>query len=175
MSETCIFCGQKGKKSKEHLWPVWMHEYLGKEGDGNNVRESTSFKNREHIGGSKFERQGYLFTTKFRVVCRSCNSGWMSKLEEAIKPVLLKLVKGEETKLQEEDQKLLSRWIAMKVITGEHAEKELQVTPKEDRFLLKEKGEIPEYFAIYVSTHTTEAASGWLRISNTISTSFKWS
>jgi len=82
MSKTCIFCGQKGKKSKEHLWPVWMHEYLGKEGDGNNIRESTSFKNREHIGGSKLERQGYLFTTKFRVVCRGCNNGWMSKLEE---------------------------------------------------------------------------------------------
>jgi hypothetical protein len=60
----------------------------------------------------------------------------------------------------------------MKVITGEHAEKGLHVTPKEDRFLLREKGEVPEYFAIYISTHATEAASGWLRHSNTISTSF---
>lgn len=171
MSNTCIFCGRGGKKSKEHLWPVWMHEYLGKEGDGSHVRESTTFKNREHIGGSKLERQGYLFSTKFRVVCRSCNNGWMSKLEETTKPVLLKLIKGEKTKLEEGDQQLLSRWIAMKVITGEHADKGLHVTPKEDRFLLKEIGKIPEYFAIYISTHTTGSTSGWLRISNTISTS----
>ena len=68
----------------------------------------------------------------------------------------MNLLKGEETKLQEEDQQLLSRWIAMKVITGEHAEKGMHVTPKEDRLLLKEKGEIPEYFAIYISTHATD-------------------
>lgn len=171
MSKNCIFCGQRGKKSKEHIWPVWMHEYLGKEGDGNHVRESTTFKNREHIEGSKLERQGYLFSTKFRVVCRSCNNGWMSQLEEDTKPVLVKLMKGDKLKLQKADQRLLSRWIAMKVITGEHAEKGLHVTQKDDRLSLKEKGIIPEYFAIYISTHATDAASGWLRISNTISTS----
>lgn len=173
MSKSCIFCGRKGNKSKEHLWPEWMHEYLPTVGDGNHVRESNTFQWKTQIGEKKLKRQGHLFTTKFRVVCKDCNTGWMNRLEESVKPTFLKMIKGEKLSIRESDQELLSRWIALKVIVGEHAEKGIHVTPKRDRYLLKDENKIPEYFAIYVSGHNSKSDTAWLRISNTLALSPK--
>lgn len=171
MSKSCIFCGKKGNKSKEHLWPVWMHEFLPTVGDGNNVRELSSFKLQQQIDQKKLKRQGHLFTTKFRVVCKTCNNGWMSELEEDVKPTFLKLIKGEKSNLSEKDQEILSRWISMKVMLGEHAEKGIHVTPNKDRYLLKDKQKIPEYFAIYIGTHDSNSDASWVRISDTLAAS----
>jgi len=171
MSKSCIFCDKKGKKSKEHLWPVWMHEFLPNVGDGNNVRESTSFQSKQQTGQNIIKRQGHLFTTKFRIVCKICNNGWMSELENNVKSTLLKLIKGEPKTLNENDQEILSRWISMKVMLGEYAEKGIHVTPKNDRHLLKDKKKIPEYFAIFIGTHDSNSDTSWLRISDTLALS----
>lgn len=171
MSKACIFCGTKGNKSKEHLWPEWMHEFLGAEGNGNNVRESDTYRDTAHKDNKKLERQGYLFTTKFRVVCRACNNGWMSRLEEEAKPSLIPLVKGKAICLNEVEQNIVAKWIAMKTIVGEHAEKGLHVTPEEDRRKFKEQGTIPDYYSIYLSIHGERDMTGWLRMSNTLSVS----
>lgn len=173
MGKPCIFCGKKGNKSKEHLWPEWMHEYLPNIGDGSHVRESNLFQWKKPIGDKKLKRQGHLFTTKFRVVCKDCNSGWMSRLEESVKSTFLKMIKGEKILLQKSDQELLSRWIALKVIVGEHAEKGIHVTPKNDRLMLKEENRVPDYFVIYVCSHDTKSDTAWLRISNTLASSPK--
>lgn len=173
MGTSCIFCGKKGNKSKEHLWPEWMHEYLPSVGDGSHVRESNSFQWKQPIDEMMLKRQGHLFTTKFRVVCKDCNSGWMSRLEESVKPIFLKMIKGEKLSLHKSDQELLSRWIALKVIVGEHAEKGIHVTPKKNRYLLMEENKVPEYFVIYVCSHDTKSDTAWLRISNTLALSPK--
>lgn len=148
-----------------------MHEYLPSVGDGNHVRESNTFQWKAPIEKNKLKRQGHLFTTKFRVVCKDCNNGWMSRLEESVKPMFIRMIQGEKLSLQKSDQELLSRWIALKVIVGEHAEKGIHVTPQKDRYLLKEENKIPEYFAIYVCSHDSKADTAWLRISNTLALS----
>ena len=173
MSKSCIFCGRKGNKSKEHLWPEWMHEYLPYVGDGNHIRESNTFQWKTPVDEKKLKRQGQLFTTKFRVVCSDCNNGWMSRLEEAVKPMFLKMIRGEKVSLHKSDQELLSRWIAVKVIIGEHADKGIHVTPRLDRSKLKEENKIPEYFVIYICSHDSQADTAWLRISNTLALSAK--
>lgn len=171
MSKSCIFCGRNGNKSKEHLWPEWMHLYLPSVGDGNHIREVNTFQWNTQVGENKLKRPGNIFTIKARVVCKDCNSGWMSRLEEAVKPTFTRMIKGEKLSLHEKDQELLSRWIAMKVIVGEHVEKGIHVTPKRDRHLLKEENKIPEYFAIHVSSHASKSDTAWLRISNTLALS----
>jgi hypothetical protein len=171
MSKACIFCGRKGKKSKEHIWPVWMHKHLPLIGDGENISEVNTFRWKEQIGSKKQTRQGHLTTKKLRVVCQICNNSWMSELEGEVKPILIKVLGRETIELYAKEQEILARWIAMKAIIGEHSEKETHITPSEDRRLLRLEKRIPEYFAIYIGVHNTNSDSAWLRISQTIALS----
>ncbi|WP_101760146.1 hypothetical protein [Oceanicoccus sp. KOV_DT_Chl] len=171
MSNPCIFCNLNGKKSKEHLWPEWMHPFLPLEGDGENIRETNTFKWKEQVDAKELKRQGHLTTTKFRVVCRACNSGWMSRLESEVKPMLSKILQNEPVILEKSDQDILSRWIAMKVIVGEYADKDISVTPKNDRNTLRTENKVPDYYAVYIGKHDHSSDSAWLRISQILATS----
>ena len=171
MSKPCIFCNGTGKKSKEHLWPVWMHELLPLVGDGNNVSEMNTFQWKKQTGAKRQKRQGHLTTKKLRVVCQTCNNGWMSKLESEIKPILTGILTHENLELCSQKQEILARWIALKSIIGEHSEQETHVTPQAERNLFRTQKNIPDFFAIYIGKHNEKADTAWLRTSQTIARS----
>lgn len=171
MRTACIFCDGHGKKSKEHIWPVWMHKHLKVNGDGNHTSEAHTYENKKHLGSEKTERQGDLTTKKLRVVCQQCNSGWMSFLESSVKPIMIRMLALEAMVLKPVEQELLARWFTMKAIVGEYASKGLNSTPTVDRVAFKNNNTIPAYFAVYIGTHNEEADSAWLRSSNTLSRS----
>jgi hypothetical protein len=50
------------------------------------------------------------FTTTVKMVCSACNSGWLSELEGAVKPVLQPLILGEARRLPDDDQALIAAW-----------------------------------------------------------------
>jgi hypothetical protein len=157
--------------SKEHLWPVWMKKFLRQAGDVSHIRETHHAKWRTHLSSEKIERQGHLSTLKLRVVCRECNHGWMGSLEAEAKPVLARLIQDEVFTLTENDQRVMSRWITMKSITGEHAEPEARVTPAADRQALRSDQRIPDYFTIYVGRQLTDSDTAWSRVSQTLALS----
>lgn len=64
-------------------------------------------------------RQGGYLTRKARVVCRGCNNGWMSVMEDRVKPTLKALVFQKIHFLSVEDQRALSAWIAIKTAINE--------------------------------------------------------
>lgn len=171
MRIACIFCDGHGKKSKEHIWPVWMHKYLKINGDGKHTSEAHTYEYKKHLESKKIERQGDLTTKKLRVVCQQCNSGWMSLLESSVKPIMIRMLALEEMVLRPIEQGLLARWIVMKVIVGEYDSKGINFTPTVDRVAFKNNNTIPEYFAVYIGTHNEKSDSAWLRFSNTLSRS----
>jgi hypothetical protein len=171
MNKKCIFCGGSGKKSKEHIWSEWMHDYLPKMGDGYNLSEVHTSKWDEHLDSTKSKRQGHLYTKKLRVVCESCNSGWMSVLESKVKPILIPIFQNKTFEISNEEKISLAKWIAMKAIVGENSVKNTHVTPFADRTKLKDLGEIPSYFCIYIGVHSEKFDSAWLRTSITLSLS----
>jgi len=173
MSKTCIFCNGNGRKSKEHLWPVWMQEHLPLIGNGGNISQIETFRWKEQTGTKRQVRPGHLTTKKLRVVCQVCNNGWMSELESEVKPILIRILNREAIDLFARDQQILARWIAVKAIIGEHSEQETYMTPSHDRMLLRLEGKIPDYFAIYIGLHSANSDSAWLRISQTIALSPK--
>ena len=64
MRKPCIFCSGLDRKSKEHLWPQWMHDYLKLDKSSQNTREENTFLWKDQIENKKLERQGHLATTK---------------------------------------------------------------------------------------------------------------
>lgn len=103
---TCVFCGG-GPLTKEHLWPEWLRK-----------RGVLSKHPVQHIQGQEppaepWERSWSApdATQGAEIVCKDCNTGWMSKLETASIPCLLPLMTGDRRPtLSVEEQSTIALW-----------------------------------------------------------------
>ena len=147
----CIFCGQ-GDLSHEHFWPQWASDVLRINFHAeSHIKISTvrSWK-KEVVSHKRKERQGHVMTNTLRVVCRNCNSGWMSALENETKDILTPLMRGEHLDLNDEMQSKVAQWITCRVMVGEHSNKEEVVIPFSDLNAFKENRTIPWYMNIWI-------------------------
>ncbi len=124
----CIFCGggavPGNPMTGEHLWSDWMTTagLLPRR-----FREYEEFSNRSrrYTGEAstfKRSREGAPSHKKIKVVCKQCNSGWMSTIETNVQPILTPLIKGQKTVLSRANRKLLVEWITLKILVAEHNE-----------------------------------------------------
>src|SRR5688572_30048282 len=98
---TCLFCDET-TLTREHVWPDWISKYLYGAPTKDRFR-ATRFDgpNRTPVG-APFKASE--LNHKARIVCASCNSGWMSELETHAKPVLQPLLLGRSVNLDAMDQ-----------------------------------------------------------------------
>jgi hypothetical protein len=167
----CLFCNGKGM-SKEHFWPDWVGPYLKK-------HEENTFTNDLLIAHGKNPvelkqrrvQPGNLFTKKLRVVCVKCNTGWMSRFEGEVKPILLTFLENRSIVLDTAAQEKLAQWVVMKVLVSEHSGGDKIVTPKSDlnAFYLQRK--FPENFRVFIGRHSDPSDSAYVRHSMTFATS----
>jgi hypothetical protein len=159
--KTCIFCGGFNL-SKEHVWPNWTHKVLTDNPSPAHHEWHNTFSNKGTVvkeSGMR-TRQGSTFTKKLRVVCKTCNNGWMSRLENDTKPILLTLIQGEPTLLDREQQTLLAQWIVLKVMITEWSRPLEAFIPKEDRRAFMDNLTIPPYLEMWVITNDSEKWKG---------------
>jgi hypothetical protein len=103
VARLCIFCGAV-QVTAEHIWPRSAQKYLL-------VREPQQHTRTIQAAGEDPVRQEYLkrpYDATARVVCSTCNSGWMSRLETRAKPLLPELMGGHEVPLRGAAQHLPS-------------------------------------------------------------------
>jgi hypothetical protein len=118
--EACAFCDASGPMSREHTFARWMTRFIPVSNLTNHEIVSTrrdsllelSPKTRRRISGPPTSRRQ-------PIVCLACNSGWMSQLEERVKPVLGPMLQGTPTPLDVEAQRLLARWIDKTIMVYE--------------------------------------------------------
>lgn len=96
----CVFCNRTDSpRSPEDIFAKWIGKYFP------SGWKRFDLDTGEFRGSSKTIPG--LVTNK---VCRRCNNGWMSRLEQAVEPVMAPLMCGEKTKLSIDDQTLITRW-----------------------------------------------------------------
>ena len=167
----CIFCQGSGM-SKEHFWPDWLRSYFKTTVSDKHIGElHVSEGKAPLILQRKKERSGNLITKKFRVVCKACNNGWMSQLEEKVKPILISILENKAISFDQKELSNLARWAVMKVIVAEQSEDGTQVTPEMDRILFSKEGIIPDYFYVFIGKHKSGHDSAYLRHSTTLALS----
>jgi hypothetical protein len=84
----CIFCGQPGG-SREHIVGKWILNDFGLY----SIKSRFGFGNQLPTGNmDEIEAPQPLGGFYTDSVCRSCNNGWMSQLEDAVKPLLSPLL-----------------------------------------------------------------------------------
>lgn len=156
--------------SKEHLWSSWLKDHISSEihtSYFDHLYTSTGKSIPQKSRSSK--RQGDLITKKVRVVCKKCNNGWMSKLEERVKPILIPLLTADSSSVQKEDLSTLIEWIVMKILVSEHDEGGTQVTPVNERHEFYKNRTIPNFFRLYISTHNSDINADFSRDSTLMS------
>ncbi len=110
-SRSCLFCDGSVagvERAREHVVPDWLRLHL----DATNeiVYQATAATNDRSI---QQEREHALSAFVEGQVCRLCNNGWMSVLENEAKPILIPLMAGESPLgLNDSDRQVLARWTA---------------------------------------------------------------
>jgi len=92
----CPFCGA-ADIGEEHVWPRWVSRELVAIGGGFEV---TTTHGRER-------RRSLELTVP---VCETCNTRWLSTLENDTRPVLAPMIRGESRMLEPDEQHLLATW-----------------------------------------------------------------
>ena len=136
----CIFCGKPGL-TREHVWADWLKKYVRKD-----MKEHSALfaiVHPTHSEPHRKKRSGDLQSRRLRVVCKDCNTGWMSRLQEKAKPHLLPLIQGEVTALDVSAQTIISSWAAMFVMVAEHFNLYTVTTSQEQRSCLLDTGKAP--------------------------------
>src|SRR5690606_9354269 len=126
------------------LWPEWLQSVLPR------PEHYEHYKNAHHTGRATWRksevsageasypigrkiRPGHMWTRKVREVCRSCNNGWKSRLQEAAKPRLVPLITGGWREISPGDQKILAAWAVMFTMVLELAHDETNTHTLEQR------------------------------------------
>lgn len=114
----CLFCKDRSL-SNEHIFPIWMREFF----------EEKIFYSPRYFSEDSSEVMGkYAYEQKkessfgftIKLVCVSCNTGWMAELEKKFKAILvkdqMKILKKLTCELigGEEDRIVIARWLLLK-------------------------------------------------------------
>lgn len=68
----------------------------------------------------------------------SCNNGWMRTIEDSAKPILSRLIVGEETRLYPKDHEIITTWAILKVIIAEFdAKANITVSHMQRKYLMR--------------------------------------
>lgn len=127
----CIFCGQlwgEVSKSNEHV----LGHLRRRPGNLPNERTSQSAGLTFDVESQQFvwhpvitqTRDSSLLNLRTRAVCESCNTGWMSRLEQQAKPLLIALEEaakggGKPLNFARSEALTLARWALKTAITHE--------------------------------------------------------
>ncbi len=111
MKSKCIFCGGLSRQTKEHAIPQWCANLKPA-----NVRVRMEG---EHLNIRKWDILTDKVEIKVGGICVECNSGWMSRLESEVKPLLLPLLEGKEVQLSVMTQRVIATWAIKTVMVLE--------------------------------------------------------
>lgn len=171
-NKRCVFCGNvikganksnKSNKSKEHIFPQWLQDHL-------DLKQQAIFPTLYTTIGEvdKYRQMTFNgFLSGF--VCEPCNTGWMSKLEDAVKPILLGLIDGNYAgKLTTEDSGILARWsvkTALAIYSAHSAWIQDLFVPDE-HYKSIARGDVPERVVVSAARIQPEGDYYWIQSQN---------
>jgi hypothetical protein len=132
ISSNCLFCGRpwgEVRRSDEHVLPQWMRRHESDLLKTSHSAYSAGFdlddQAREFVELPTVltTKKSPLLTLKTREVCRRCNNGWMSSLEEAARPLIRRVAEAAQTgaslSLTVNEARILAVWCQKTATTYE--------------------------------------------------------
>jgi hypothetical protein len=161
-SRRCVFCGGEGL-TREHVWPNWISGVLPK-GIELEVSKTQTDPKTELTKPLGSPWRSVRFDLTVRRVCGACNGGWMSRLEEAAKPLLVPLILGESALLDAEERRVIAAWALLRVVMAEYIDPtQIAVPAAHRRWLFKEKKPPRHGVYIWMAGYEGEDSAGFYR------------
>lgn len=143
LPKRCIFCSEKTMLTREDFFPEWFRElYPASDEDRRSrLNAEVSWYEPDPSTGelvarkakSRMARAGDLADQTLKVVCASCNNGWMSRLQQSAKPFLLPYIQGKWPRPGRPTRKVISSWATMFAMVVEFGDEESAVVPQVER------------------------------------------
>jgi hypothetical protein len=150
----CIFCGESGI-THEHIWADWLREFIPREMRYHQTRSADVYLDRPDDVSIQ-RRTGDPHARRVYCVCKTCNSGWMSQLQEQVRPFLVPILTSEKITLHRRAQKTLASWAAMMTMAAEYMDPSKVAIPQTDRTHLLREGEPSDHCRIWIAAHRRE-------------------
>lgn len=114
----CYFCEKTGERAGEDIIPKWLGRQLqDKPTDrwypGSLVVDEAGRREQQHR--PRQTASSWILDD----VCKDCNGGWMSKIEDEARRKIIRMVKGEHTLLSAANCHEVARWAQLKWICAD--------------------------------------------------------
>lgn len=149
---TCIYCGTTGV-TNEHIIPQWLGKIIGRSEPTNSLSHKLYGRGATIIDEEWSERPGDGHTVTVRRVCKSCNGGWMSKMQATVKPLIIEMLSGDHLVLHRLHQTRLAAWSAMTFMNGDFRRPFSSAIPQEDRTYLLNNQLAPRSWYIWIGRY----------------------
>jgi len=165
----CIFCGHDLRpagenvplsRTREHIFAEWFRRI-------SRHRIINMYTATVSGGTPQLGRRPSLNALTMKGVCKECNNGWMSALEIAIEPVMLRIFGGVEVdQLSDMEVQLVARWTAKTAITLSYATPQNTPVPQQASRSLHPDYHGPVRFGLFYSKITADRTleNGYLQI-----------
>lgn len=150
---SCIFCDRPlgANRVKEHVVPSWLLKYLNVEHEivipaVARTVDSEIIDRRRHSADAMLEGH----------TCDDCNHGWMGRLEDDSKPILIPLIEAERPVfgLTDEERLVLARWSAKTAYSlNSSSNLKEKVDPAHLRELAADATRLPSGVAVFMQQH----------------------
>ncbi len=143
----CVFCGQVGKLTNEHVIPWWLES-------GERSDKALFIQER---GGPDYEpwhasRQGKPRDLQAKAPCAACNNEWMNDMDKELSVFGPQLVRGKPVKLTKAKKIALAAWAVKLALM-------LQlVYPRDSRFVIPEA----DYQQFYADRRPSSLMKLWV-------------
>ena len=144
----CIFCGG-GRLCREHVWPQWADDLLPKSTEHGQSSMTFHLDSAPEVG-RQYSRQGSVTGVKLRVVCRTCNSGWMSQLEEGARQEVTALITGARLQMTTDRLDRLTAWVVLKLMVSDASPFGTPIFEQAEREAFYQNRTIPENLTVQV-------------------------
>lgn len=121
----CSYCGQIRLIGREHVLPNWLRavfphpdvqvSHVIRRADKLTLEGPVSLLAARGSSDGKTDPYNQVVWH----TCEPCNTGWMSRLQNDARPLILRLAQGDRWPLSSDEKALLSRWAAMTAINVE--------------------------------------------------------
>jgi hypothetical protein len=114
----CIFCGGSGLTA-EHLFPDWLKKFECFKRGPHDKHTYVVVQRKPIFKEATMTRHGHSGSRKLRRLCNTCNNGWVSQMDNAVKPFLPSLFQGEWSTVNEAEQAILAKWLTKITMVGD--------------------------------------------------------
>lgn len=149
MARACIFCGGT-KMSAEHIWPQWAAKRVAHTG----VHKVRSYRQLEGHDPAEHQSDQRAYELRAKIVCETCNNGWMSGIEDAAKPYFETMLYGRGRQIHPLAQRTLAAWaLKTSIVWTASQAKERSVIPTVDLDHLRKHGEPCETVGVWLASY----------------------